>query len=120
MWQKGFSSENLALDNQATNSNGIGFHQTGSNVPLRAERYARKRQRVEEFKSQIVELPQLPELSHFEALRPCADPNLIAPDVKNLLQEQNQRQISELLPKKFRFAAKLASTSSTCKAHRAE
>lgn len=86
MWQKGFSSENLALDNQATNSNGIGFHQTGSNVPLRAERYARKRQRVEEFKSQIVELPQLPELSHFEALRPCADPNLIAPDVKNLLQ----------------------------------
>ena len=127
------------------------LHSTNNEVPngpstsisdSYAQLYKRKRSRIDEFKRAVPELPKLPDISDFEALRPCADPNLIAPEVRNLIQgrrfdyrlyfsirpfiityhflEQNQRQISELLPKKCHLSMKLARTSTDLKHHRAE
>ena len=111
---------------------------TTSILDSRTALYKRKRSRIDEFKRAVPELPKLPDISDFEALRPCADANLISTEVRNLLQgmwctqkleiwiykkissEQNQRQISELLPKKCHLSIKLARTSTDLKHHRAE
>ena len=44
----------------------------------------KRRNRVEDFKRMIEEIPKLPDMSDFEALRPFTDNNLISEDVRKL------------------------------------
>lgn len=73
--------------------------------------------RVKQFQ---VNAPELHfETAPFETLRPFYDTNLVAPDVRALLQEQNTKQVSEMLPKKYRLTRDLAVLSTGIKHQRA-
>ena len=100
IWQKkAFANHNQLPVAAAVPNNDVNHHQgaqhhhhhrgsngPGSRVSDISHVFKRKRNRVEEFERQVPKLPNLPDLSDFEALRPCADRNLIASEVRNLVE----------------------------------
>ena len=62
-----------------------------------------RRNRADDFKRMIEEIPKLPDMSDFEALRPFTDNNLISEDVRKL----THGKLSRLTPAEFEKKAKV-------------
>lgn len=79
----------------------------------------KRRNRVEDFKRMIEEIPKLPDMSDFEALRPFTDNNLISEDVRKLTHEPNEKQILDMIPSKTKLQNKLSYNATKLKSLRA-
>lgn len=79
----------------------------------------KRRNRVDDFKRMIEEIPKLPDMSDFEALRPFTDNNLISEDVRKLTHEPNEKQILDMIPSKTKLQNKLSYNATKLKSLRA-